>query len=262
MIRKTFRKSDEELFVGRQIGSSAFVYLRENLLLLATDLDRKDHLLDYIDRISQDSSLNALVIAGSPEKTGAKEYYEFYHRLCRLKFDRNAIYRMYNAVDQFILKIVGFQKPVIHVDSGQLIPLYLNISLACDYRIISENAVFHNAYIDLGLLPKGGGAFFLSRILGKSKAFDLLLSENEIPAKQALSLGIVDEIVLPDQLENAAIKAADRLSKIPGRTFSGLKRLLSFSEKELAEYLERENTELMRIIDSPDFQRDLGECPD
>jgi 2-(1,2-epoxy-1,2-dihydrophenyl)acetyl-CoA isomerase len=262
MKRKIKQDSNEELFVGRQIDSSAFLYLKENLLLRATDLDRKDHLLEYMDRISQDVSVNALVIAGSFEKTGAKEYYEFYHRLCRLKFDRNAIYRMYNAVDQFILKIVEFQKPVIHVDSGQLIPLYLNISLACDYRIISENAVFQNAYIDLGLLPKGGGVFFLSKILGKSRALELLMSEDEIPAKQALSLGIVDQVVLPGQLEDAALSAALRFDKIPGRTFSGIKRLLSFSQKELADYLDRENTELMRIIDSTEFRQDLGKCPD
>ena len=262
MKRKINQESSEELFVGRQIDSSALLYLRENLLLRATDLDRKDHLLEYMDRISQDSSVNTLVIAGSPEKTGVKEYYEFYHQLCRLKFDRNAIYRMYNFVDQFILKIVGFQKPVIHVDSGRLIPLYLNISLACDYRIISENAVFQNAYIDLGLLPKGGGVFFLSKILGKSKALQLLLSEDEIPAKTALSMGIVDQVVLPEQLESAALSVALRFERIPDRTFSGLKRLLSFSERELAEYLERENTELMRIIDSPEFRQDLGKCPD
>lgn len=256
------QESDEELFVSRQTDSSAFLYLKENLLLRATDLDRKDHLLEYMDRVSQDNSVNVLVIAGSLEKTGVKEYYEFYHRLCRLNFDRNAIYRMYNTVDQFILKIVAFQKPVIHVDSGRLIPLYLNISLACDYRIISENAVFQNAYIDLGLLPKGGGVFFLSQMLGKSRALELLMNEDEIPAAQALSLGIVDQVVSPDLLEDAALNAALRFEKIPGRTFSGLKRLLSFSERKLAEYLERENMELLRIIDSREFRRDLGKCPE
>jgi hypothetical protein len=72
----------------------------------------------------------------------------------------------------------------------------------------------------------------------------------------------VDQVVLPEQLESTALSAALRFKRIPDRTFSGLKRLLSFSERELAEYLERENTELMRIIDSPEFRRDLGNCPD
>jgi enoyl-CoA hydratase/carnithine racemase len=98
--------------------------------------------------------------------------------------------------------------------------------------------------------------------LGKSRALELLLSEGEIPAKKALSLGIVDQVVLPGQLEDAALNTALRFDKIPGRTFSGIKRLLNFSQKELAEHLERENTELMRIIDSPEFRRDLGKCPD
>ncbi len=255
-------KPEQVLFSAETKDSTAFLHLRENLLLRATELDQIEYLLDYLDRVSNDDSIGSLVVAGSPEKTGEKEYYDFYHRLCRLKFDRNAIYRMYNAVDQFVLKIAAFKKLVIHVDSGLVIPLYLNVSLACDYRIVSEDAVFRNAYIDLGLAPKGGGVFFLSRILGKAKAFDLLLSDRDFTAREAKSLGIVDEVVDTANLERAAVEAVRKFERIPARTLAGIKSLMAFDSDELARYLEAENRELMKIIDSPDFRRDLGQCPE
>ena len=262
MKRKATQDPKEVLFTSRQEGTTAFLNLSENLLLRATDLDRIDRLLDYLDRVEADDSVRTLIVAGSPEKTGEKEYYDFYYRLCRLKFDRNAIYRMYNAVDQFIMKITTLPKLVVHVDSGRLIPLYLNASLACDYRIVSENAVFENAYIDLGLAPKGGGAFFLTKLLGKSKAFQFLLSDRRVTASEALALGLVDEIVASDQLEKAALDAAARFEKIPERTLAAIKSLMAFDNEELARYLESENRELMKIIDSPAFRKDLGHCPE
>lgn len=262
MKKKSKQDVEQHLFFTRQVGSVTFLSLKENLLLRITDLDQKEQLLEHMENISQDPLTKVLVIVGSPEKTGAKEYFEFYYRLCHLKFDRNAIYRMYNAVDQLILKITEFQKPVIHADSGRLIPLYLNVSLACDYRIISKNAVFQNAYLDLGLLPKGGGVFFLTKMLGKSKAFDLLLREDDITANQALDLGIVDQVVFPEKLDDAAFNAAKRFENIPDRTLFGLRRLMGFSQKELAGFLERENLELMRIIDSQEFRKELGQCPE
>ena len=77
---------------------------------------------------------------------------------------------MYNVIDQLVLAIMGLNKIVIHANSGKVISTFLNISLACDYSIIADNTVFQNPYIDLGTVPKGDGAFFLSKKLGASKA--------------------------------------------------------------------------------------------
>ncbi len=134
---------------------------------------------------------------------------------------------MYNAVNQFVLKMVGFNKIVVHADSGKVISFYMNISLACDYRIIGDNTVFQNPYLDLGLVPKGGGAFFLSRLLGFSKASELLLSDKDITAEEALRLGIVDKVVPSVELNEAALKIAKNFARKPVDSVSGIKRLLS-----------------------------------
>jgi enoyl-CoA hydratase/carnithine racemase len=114
--------------------------------------------------------------------------------------------------------------------------------------------------MDLGLTPKGGGVFFLTKLLGKPQAIDLLLNVREFTASEAKSLGIVDEVVGSEEIEQAAVQAVKRFEIIPGRTLAGIKRLMSFDSDELARFLELENRELMKIIDSPGFRKDLGQC--
>jgi len=153
-----------------------------------------------------------------------------------------------NVIDQFILKIVGLDKFVIHVNSGDVISPFFNVSLACDYRIIADNTIFHNPYLDLGLLPKGGGPFFLSRKLDSWKAYEVLLLRRQITAHEALKLALVDKVVSVGKLEETAFEVAKDFGKIPLPTISGIKRLKNYSIHDLESYLELENEELRKTI--------------
>ena len=137
---------------------------------------------------------------------------------------------------------------VVHSNSGLAIPLFLNISLACDYRIVAENTVFQKPYLKLGMVPTGGGAFFLSRILSRSKAFEILLSDRDINAHEALKLGLIDKIVPVEELEDAALEMARHLAMKSDRTLSVTKRLLNYSIKDLMDYLDFENQEILKIV--------------
>jgi enoyl-CoA hydratase/carnithine racemase len=133
------------------------------------------------------------------------------------------------------------------------------VSLACDYRIVSDNTVFKNFHLELGLVPKGGSAFFLSKMLGFSKAYEILLSEEEITAQEALRLGIVDKVVTLSDLEETALKTAQHFTQKPTGSLLGVKRLLNYTIKEIEDYLEFENEELFRIVMSSEFQKRLEE---
>jgi enoyl-CoA hydratase/carnithine racemase len=97
-------------------------------------------------------------------------------------------------------------------------------------------------------VPKGGGAFFLSKILGAGGACRIMLSEEDITAGEALKLGLVDEIVAFNELRDAAFKVAEDFARKPSRSLRCCKRLLNFSFKELREYLEFETDELTKMI--------------
>ncbi|MCD6298669.1 MAG: enoyl-CoA hydratase/isomerase family protein [Deltaproteobacteria bacterium] len=248
-----------DFFSTKRHENIAVLSFKENLLIRSTDLEAKAALMEYLDLVSESDSIGVVVIIGSPEKTGRDEYLEFYRQLLEWKLDRYAVLRMCHAVDQFILKIVDLNKMVVHADGGRIIPMFLNVSLACDYRIVADNTVFQNPCIELGLVPKGGGAFFLSKMLGISKASEILLSGEDNTAQEAMKLGIVDKVVPFYQLEESALKAAHDFAQTPASALWGVKRLVNYSMKDLKDYLELENEVLIRIIESPDFRQKLGE---
>ena len=231
------------------------IRFHDKFLLRTTDLSNRDQILGYLDRVSESEKIKVVILVGAPEKTGCQEYMDFYHLVMESDMGIDAIHRMYNVINQLILKIVSSDKIIIHGNSGKVISSFLNISLACDYRIIADNTVFQNPCLQLGLLPKGGGAYFLQRIIGSSRSLDVLLSETDIPAKQALEMGIVDMVVAADLLEEALISKAHQFMRKPRSTLTGVKRMLRYSLQDLEDYLNNENQELVRAMMSSETWR-------
>ncbi|CAN2047412.1 Enoyl-CoA hydratase/isomerase family protein [Candidatus Magnetomoraceae bacterium gMMP-1] len=239
---------DYVAFSAKKVDDVAVINFKPNQLLYATDLNIKAKMFDYIDLISKSNSVKALVFIGSLEKTGRDEYIEFYNQILKLGLNQNEIHKLYHTVDQFIVKIINLNKMVVYADCGKIISTYLNLSLACDYRIVSDDAVFQNPYLELGMMPKGGGAFFLSKMLGRNKTYQILFSEADITANEAFNLGIVDKVVPFNELENEAIKRAKQFAQCPPGSSAGIKRLVNYSIKDLKEYLEFETKELLKEI--------------
>lgn len=250
-----------DFFSGKRVEDIIVLTFKENLLHSVTDLDEKALLFDYLDLVSKSNAIKVLLIIGSPKKIGSEEYIQFYRQHLQLQsgLGQTGCAKLYNAVNQLILELVDFSKMVIHADSGKVISLYMNISLACDYRIIGDNSVFQNPFLDLGLVPKGGGAFFLSRILGSSEASKVLLSDKDISADEALRIGIVEQVVPSDELNEAALKIAWDFARKPLHSMLGIKRLLNCCMRDLENCLKCEDELLFRIINGPEFWKKLRE---
>ena len=245
---------DDLLFTAREQDGIIVLNMKDNLLQKTTDLSAKEVLFDYLRDVSEDPEINVIVIIGAPHKTGRDEYLRFYQDVLNAKINPENLERLYNAVNQFIKRMACINKMVVHADSGNVISLFMNISLACDYRIIGDNTKFQNCYHEIGLMPKGGGAFFLSRIAGYGKAAEIMLRRDDISAEQALAYGIVNKVVPVNRLEEEALAVALEMSTIPQQTLSGVKKLLNYSINELDQCLELENQELRKIIRSSQFQ--------
>jgi enoyl-CoA hydratase/carnithine racemase len=238
-----------QLFDESKDHDIAILRFNENLLFNIQDLEVRDILLDYFDAVSQDSDVKVVVIIPFQESECRLKYMQFYKNIIANKYDQNAIYRLYNVINQIYLKITSLNKLVVHAISGKVMCLFMNLSLACDYRIAAENTIFQNCYLDLGLLPKGGSPYFLARRVGLGKAYEILLLREEITAEEACEWGIINKVVPDDHLEKSALTLARRFAQRPARTIEGLKRLLHFSKRDLKDYLEFENQELLKIIE-------------
>ena len=237
-----------EFFSAERLDEVIILRLKQNLLLRATDLGVRDKVLDYLDRLSKTDAVKVVVIISSPEAKGSEEYFDFYHRVLTSKIDDKDVHRLHNVFAQIILRIVELNKIVVHAASGRVISLFLNFSLACDYRIVADNTVFQNPYFKLGLVPIGGGAYFLSRRLGRSKTLELLLAETDITSHEAKELGFVDQVVAPENLEKTALDVARRFAQKPARSLAGLKKLINYSLMDLKDYLALEYKELIKAV--------------
>jgi enoyl-CoA hydratase len=86
------------------------------------------------------------------------------------------------------------------------------LALACDFRVASNRARFGQPEILLGIIPGGGGTQRLARLVGPSRAKDIILTGRQVPASEALAIGLVDELVEPDQVLDRAIERAAGLA--------------------------------------------------
>jgi 2-(1,2-epoxy-1,2-dihydrophenyl)acetyl-CoA isomerase len=238
----------QDFYLLKRYDDVAMLKLGKNFLSNLIDLSIQNPLLHVFDDIEENNEIKALVIMNCLEKMGPEEYIDFFRQIIANEPERNSIHRLCNIFDQLILKIVGLNKLVIHTDCGEVIPLFLNMSLACDYRIVATHTIFEKPYFELGMLPKGGGAFFLCKMLGNSKTRQLLESEKEINAIEALEFGIVDQVVPYNELEKAAFKLALRLSNRSTRSLAGIKRLINYTMRDLKDYLSFENQEIIKMI--------------
>ena len=248
MAEKMVLDEEVEFFSAERHDEIIIMRLKQNLLLRATDLRVRDKVLDYLDRVSKTDAVKVVVIISSPESKGSEEYFDFYHRVLTSKIDDKDVHRLHNVFSQIILRIVALNKIVVHASSGRVISLFLNVSLACDYRIVAEDTVFQNPYFKLGLVPIGGGAYFLSRRLGRSKALEILLAETDITSHEAKELGFVDQVVAPEDLEKTALDVARRFAQKPAPSLTGLKKLINYSLLDLKDYLALEYQELIKAL--------------
>ena len=236
---------ENDFFCAKRVDAVVTLTFKGKRLLPITFWSTKAPILDYLDFVSKSDAVRVVVVIDEPGRSPCKEYVEFYESLMKAEIDVDALWRMCNAYDQFILKIVESCKLFISVGYGEMISQDFHVALACDYRIVADDTVIHKPYLDPGLVPKGGGAYFLEKRLGHCRACEMLLSNKPISAYEALRLGLVNEVIPRDALGAAALKKAHCFAQKPASFLRGTKKLLNFLLKDLREYPEFENRTLV-----------------
>ncbi len=104
-------------------------------------------------------------------------------------------------------------QPVIGAIHGMAVGGGMDLALNCDIRIASTDAKFGMLFGQIGLMPDGGGSYQLPRLVGTAKALELLFTGDLIDAQEALRIGVVNQVVPREELEEKTLKLAGRLAK-------------------------------------------------
>ena len=112
-----------------------------------------------------------------------------------------------------IMRGMYISKPLIAAINGYAFGGGLEVALACDLRIASTNAQMGQPEVGLGLLPGWGGTQRLPRLLGESRAMEIILIGDPLSAERALEIGLVHKVVEPDELMGAARALAERICR-------------------------------------------------
>ncbi|AWK73893.1 enoyl-CoA hydratase [Rhodococcus oxybenzonivorans] len=161
--------------------------------------------------------------------------------------------RFYHPVIQ---QLDALDIPLIAAVNGPALGAGLSLAAAADIRLASDRASFSAGFAPVGLSPDNGATHHLVRVLGYTRAFELLLGGARLDAAAAHSWGLVNEVVPHGELLACAVDLATRLAYMPGLAVPVTKRLLKDSHRRhLAEQLELETQAFDETSQHPDRAR-------
>jgi enoyl-CoA hydratase len=195
----------------------------------------RDEIVRALDEL-QSSAVRVLLITGAGDKAfiAGADIGEFEGRTALTQRDVMKQRRIFDAVEEF-------PKPVIAMINGFCLGGGMELALACDLRIASETAKLGQPEINLGIIPGGGGTQRLTRLVGEGKAMELILTGDLIDAAQAKSIGLLNHVVAPGQLQDTVLSLANRIAdKSPVALRMAKEAVKSASRMNLREGLERE----------------------
>lgn len=144
---------------------------------------------------------------------------------------------------------------VIAALSGYALGGGCELAMACDYRIASTNAVFGQPEILLGIIPGGGGTQRLPRLVGSSRAKELMMTGRQVKADEALRIGLADEVVEPDQLMTRAHELASSIASGAAQASRIIKRVVDTGmNATLEEGLQLELDGFVEVFGTSDSQ--------
>ena len=173
-----------------------------------------------VDEIENDSEVRVLILTGAGEKCFS------------------AGFDVSDAANSHITSPKGrdiwtrldrFSKPVIAAINGFAMGGGLELALSCHFRIMIDDpkATVGLTELNLGIIPGWGGTQRLTRIVGKAKALDMILFSKRIDAKEALSIGLINQVSTKDKLMDDAIAFAEVLAKRPPLAVGAVLRAVS-----------------------------------
>jgi len=178
----------------------------------------QDEIRAAADEAAQRADISAVIVYGGQKSFAGgadiKEMSELSYAEMAARADR---------LSASFTAVAEIPKPTVAAVTGYALGGGLELALCCDRRVIGDNAKLGQPEILLGIIPGAGGTQRLARLVGPAKAKDLVFSGRYVLADEALTIGLADEVVAPDDVYSAARGWAGQLVNGPARALAAAK---------------------------------------
>ena len=194
-------------------GGVALIALNRPDVHNAMDDALRGELVDILDWAAQDDAVRAVVLTGRGRSFCAGGDIAAMQERLKAPIGTVAIngWQRQRRTHGAITQLHGLTKPTIAAVNGAAVGLGCDLALCCDFIIASEYAKFVMSYVLRGLIPDGGGLYFLPRRVGIARAKELIFSARRVEAEEALRIGLVDQLASADKLLDDAIALAESM---------------------------------------------------
>jgi 2-(1,2-epoxy-1,2-dihydrophenyl)acetyl-CoA isomerase len=212
----------------------------------------REDLLAALRVAAEDTDCRVVIITGAGRAFCAGGDVEYMSGLQK-NGDVESFRKLLNAGRDVVTQIAEMAKPVIASVNGIAAGAGCNLALACDHRIASDTAKLGETFVRIGIHPDWGGTWFLPRLVGPSRAFELLTTGRMVDAAEALAIGMVDRVVPLADLPEQTTVLARAIAQGPPQAIADIKRALAASRtNSLSAQVELESEHQVRAFLSRD----------
>jgi enoyl-CoA hydratase len=187
-------------------GSLAYLTIHRPEVRNALNKQTLDELKDALERLRDDDQVGCVIFTGAGDKSFAAGA-----DIAQLNEKKMLDALKSGGMQEFYDCIEGYDKPTIAMVNGFALGGGCELALSCDIRIASSNAKLGLPELTLSIIPGAGGTQRLSRIVGKGKALEMILTGKIITGEEAERIGLVSAVVPPEQLKEKVEEVAGQI---------------------------------------------------
>ena len=246
---------EDDKFETYKIEKIGVVEIKRDVYNIVTDLPESSNFFIALDKLENDKNVSAILFLNKDDALGSKAYIDYKNRTKKAQmtdeWDTSSLNvksrsRQIVIINRLILKIINSSKTIFCGMNGEVVPPFLGVSLAADFRFVSDNSLFLFSHSELEIHPSGGLVYFLPKYLGLAKASRILYSTERLTPSEALELELIYKSFPESNFNEKCINEIKEILTMKENIMKCTKRLMAYNFHDIEKYLSIEECDFIR----------------
>jgi len=247
-----------ENIIFQKANHIATIRLNRPKYFNALDFPLGNELVKALEISQDDEDIRAVVITGEGKAFCSGGDLRLFRDQLDSSNPSEVVRQLVRVFNTIIHGVRSMPKPVIASINGALGGGGFSLAAACDIRIAASSAIFRQAYTSVSLVPDGAWTLMVPMLIGLGKATELVLMDPILSAKEAMEIGLVNQVVDDADLQRVTHEIAEKLAKGPTKSFAIAKENLNNAMLGLLErQLELERSGMIKAAKTDDYKEGL-----